>query len=76
MEPKLQLLKFPDIKQDLNQYRIEQALMSMSSEGDEYEAVETIMVSLINFFSDLQDSEMILHDLNKLRASMEIFYDE
>jgi len=72
----MKLLKFPDIKANLNQYRLEQALLSMGSEGEEYEAVETMMVSLLNFFAELEDSEMILHDLNKLRASIEVFYDD
>jgi hypothetical protein len=75
-ESTLTLLKFPDIKKDLNQYRIEQALLSMDNDGDEYEALEIILVSLINFFSELENSEMILHDLVKLRGSIEGFYDQ
>ena len=76
MKDNLTLLKFPNIKEDLNQYRIEQALLSMSSEDDEYEALETILVSMTNFFSDLHGSEMIVHDIQKLRGSIEGFYDD
>lgn len=76
MEPKLQLLSFPDIKEDLNKYRIEQALLSLDSANCEYEAVDQILCGLYDFLSTLTGTELMLYDITKLRGALEEYYEQ
>lgn len=68
------LIKFPLMKESLNQYRIEQALKSISEEN-EFNNIDQILVGLYNFFSEVEESELILHDIHRLRATIEEYYE-
>jgi len=76
MKDNLTLLKFPEVKDDLNKYRIEQALSSLLNAECEYEAADQILVGLYDFLSGLTDTELMLHDITKLRGSLEEYYEQ
>lgn len=76
MKDKLKLLKFPKTKQKNSRETIYLVLQKLENANNELEALEEILCGLIDFFSVLEDSEMIIHDLNKMRGAIEVFYEE
>ncbi len=68
------IIEFPDKKDELNKYRMEQILTSLNDKNTEFFEIDLILCAIYNFLTTLEESEMVLHDITKLRASIEEFY--
>ncbi len=72
---KLKLLSFPN--NDINYERLKSVLNALECPEDEFDTLDAVLVSLINFFDGMEGIDAILigHDLIKIRGAIASFYE-
>ena len=75
MDKENNIIKFPELKTDLNNYRMKALLESLDSPEDEYAALVQILYGMNNFLMTLEGTEEILIQLGYVNFLIEKHYE-
>ena len=70
----LKLLVFPD--NNINQERLTAVIRDIAESDYPLTVIDGVLCALYDHFGSLDDASMICHDIQKLRGSIEAFYED